>query len=302
MPLRTAVNPDSQLAIYEIRTGNPQNLSRFETEPPESFLGPALAERLLGLHLEADFLFLFFSGPVSLEVFLGRFPGLELRAEHRLRYDEWQDGAGSPPFSVGPLSIRPVFGSTALALAPTRPGGADEGRLYVDPGLAFGFGGHPTTKACLEFLARLYSPGTTVRPAPETALDLGCGTGILALAAARLGAKEVFGLDHSHLAVDAANKNALLNGLAGQVAFKRALAQDYARYPARLVMANIPLFVLRDLVDLGTFEDRDYVVVSGLLPDEGETFLGLLAESLGHKVLDSQRSDRWVSYLIKPNA
>ncbi|MDR2368559.1 MAG: 50S ribosomal protein L11 methyltransferase [Deltaproteobacteria bacterium] len=293
------MTPETELTIYEIRTGHPDNLARFEGDPPETFLGQDLAKNLLGLHLESDFLFLFFDKSVDLAPFLSRFPELELRQTHELRYDQWQDGAGSPPFSVGPLTIRPVFGSGA---GPEHgPIGLPE-PLLVDPGLAFGFGGHPTTRACLEFLVRLYRPGTTVSPSPGSALDLGCGTGILALAAVRLGAGRALGLDHSHLAVDAANKNARLNRLGHAVTFGRALAQDYAQYPANLVMANIPLFVLRDLVDLGAFVARDYAIVSGLLPEEGEVFLGLLSQSVGHKVLDARRSDRWVSYLIKPCA
>jgi ribosomal protein L11 methyltransferase len=236
---------------------------------------------------------------VELRDFLVRFPELELREIHELRYDQWQDGAGSPPLSVGPLVIRPVFGKNAVM---AEGQGSSKGVLdvLIDPGLAFGFGGHPTTRACLEFLVRLYKPGTVVSPSPETALDLGCGTGVLALAAARLGAKKALGLDHSHLAVDAAEINTGLNHLEDAVTVKRALAQDYARYPAKLVMANIPLFVLRDLVELEAFADRDYVIVSGLLPEEGETFLSLLAKKIDCEILDSQRSDRWINYLLKP--
>jgi ribosomal protein L11 methylase PrmA len=327
------MNKDTKLFIYEIRTGHPQNLARFEQEPPASYLGKELAASLYGHHLEADFLFLFFGKHVDLGNFLGRYPAMELREVHEMTYDQWQDGAESPPMAVGPLLIRPVFGlapggawgsdsgaeawaGTEGAEAPEAQGateaksgvgtGTEPGKkssvseILIDPGLAFGFGGHPTTMACLGFLVRLYKPGTTVSPSPETALDLGCGTGVLGLAAARLGAREVLGLDHSYLAVDAANLNAKMNNLGDIVKVKRGLAQEYAQYPANLVMANIPLMVLSELVDLGAFSGRDYAIVSGLLPQEGETFLELLAKKINYRVLDSLRSDRWMSYLIKP--
>jgi ribosomal protein L11 methyltransferase len=299
------MSPETELVIYEFRTGAAESLALLERGKPESYLGAELAGKLLGLHLESDFAFLFFGQKVDLGEFLARFPNLELRQVHELRYDQWQDGAGSPPFSIGPLHIKPVFGQNGTTSGPDRtdpprPLGAPA-PLIIDPGLAFGFGGHPTTRACLEFLLRLYRPGTLSSPSPETALDLGCGTGILALAAARLGAKEVMALDHSHLAADAALKNVALNGLERTVTVKRALAQDYAGWQARLVMANIPLFVLRDLVDLGAFKRREHLIVSGLLPEEGDVFLSLLGQVIEHKVLDSKRSDRWISYLLEPS-
>jgi hypothetical protein len=63
-------------------------------------------------------------------------------------------------------------------------------------------------------------------------------------------------------------------------------------------MANMPMFVLRDLVKLGGFDGRRRLIVSGLLPDEGEEFLDLLGARLALRILDRTRTDRWMSYLL----
>lgn len=77
--------------------------------------------------------------------------------------------------------------------------------LHIEPGLAFGTGSHPTTRLCLETLEKVVTPGATV-------LDIGCGSGILSIAALLLGAQTAFGVDIDKLAVKTANANALENG------------------------------------------------------------------------------------------
>jgi len=78
--------------------------------------------------------------------------------------------------------------------------------LVLDPGMAFGTGSHPTTRLCLEWLEHAVSPGVSV-------LDYGCGSGILAIAAARFGAAEVLGVDIDAQAVAVARSNAERNGV-----------------------------------------------------------------------------------------
>jgi ribosomal protein L11 methyltransferase len=268
----------------------PSALEALDLPPSELRLGASVSF-LLGLHFEADFAFLFFAGEPDLSTFLAYHPLLELRQIHHLRYDQWQDGAGARPFKVGPLSVRPFFGQD-----PAEAPGPDE--LLIDPGLAFGFGGHPTTKTCLEFLLKLYLPGSSTAPAPpRTVLDLGAGTGILAMAAVRLGAERAFGVDLSHLAVDAARRNLRLNGLESRVGVERGQARNFADRPAELLTANVPLFVLKDLIAAGAFRNRRRLIVSGLLVEEGETFLSLLDRTF--RVADAVRTDRWSSYLLE---
>ncbi|MDR1165634.1 MAG: 50S ribosomal protein L11 methyltransferase [Deltaproteobacteria bacterium] len=292
------MRPETLLTIYELKVPDPRSRDLLDQADLKGLLGESLA----GFHWEADFAFLFCLAPLSLDPLHARIPGLELQTTHLLRYDEWQDGAAATPLYIGPLAILPWReGAGEPALAPRERaslGGYPQQLppLYIDPGLAFGYGGHPTTKACLSFLSRLFCPQS---PAiPLTALDLGSGTGVLSLAAARLGALKVLGVDHSHLAAENANFNARLNNLDSQVAFVRGSAADYARAPGELVMANIPLFVHWELLALKAYSGRKYLILSGLLPREAEKLLEGLAESLSFSVLDSHRDERWSSYLV----
>ena len=113
---------------------------------------------------------------------------------------------------------------------------ADAINIELDPGMAFGTGSHPTTRLCLEWLCEAVVPGCSV-------LDYGCGSGILGIAAAKLGAGEVVGIDIDEKAVDAARDNAARN--------HAALRLQHSAVPVGdafdLVVANIltnPLCVL----------------------------------------------------------
>ncbi|HEX9672486.1 MAG TPA: 50S ribosomal protein L11 methyltransferase [Burkholderiales bacterium] len=112
--------------------------------------------------------------------------------------------------------------------------------IVLDPGLAFGTGHHPSTRMCLRWLERVIRGG-------ESVLDFGCGSGILAIAAMKLGAVRADGVDIDEQALLAARRNAMHNRV--QVTFHGAA--DALRQPARIVVANIlahPLIVLAPLL------------------------------------------------------
>jgi ribosomal protein L11 methyltransferase len=289
------MKPETLLTIFELRAKDKSALKVFD-DTSELF-GPELRPFFAGLHFEADFAFLFFTKDLSLEDWLTLHSEFELRQIHTLRYDQWQDGAQSPPIDLGDLVIQPCFEPLKARKLKRAAKGCPQ-TLFIDPGLAFGFGGHPTTKTCLEFLIKIYRPKHLGSNIPQNALDLGCGTGILAIAAAGLGAEKVLGVDHSHLAVEAARKNLIYNRLENKVTVERGLAQDFAHYRAELVSANIPLFVLSDLVCLGAFDDRKQLIISGLLPDEGEIFIKALGQRQAYEIIDAVRTDRWISYWL----
>ncbi|MCL1861654.1 MAG: 50S ribosomal protein L11 methyltransferase [Proteobacteria bacterium] len=110
--------------------------------------------------------------------------------------------------------------------------------IRLDPGMAFGTGSHPTTRLCLEWLCKAVQPGMSV-------LDFGCGSGILAIAAARLGAAQSLAIDIDERAVEAARENAARNGVSGIMRVQHSSEPLEARFD--LVVANIltnPLCVL----------------------------------------------------------
>lgn len=275
------MTPEQPLTIYEIRALDRAALDLFEVPEHLWQLGPNLA----GLHWEADFAFIFFAGEPGPEpdAFLQTHPNLDQRHVHHLTYAQWQDGAGAEPFTVAGLTI-------------TGPDGqGPDPKILIDPGLAFGFGGHPTTRTCLEFLGRACQ-GRGGPPA--SALDLGAGTGVLSLAAARRGVPSVVGVDYSHLAVDAAKNNLALNELEDRVAFFRAPAQAYAGHPGEILLANLHLSLQEELFELGAFDSRRLVIISGLLPSEGDRLRERLEVS-GLRLVDQVRTDRWITMFLE---
>jgi ribosomal protein L11 methyltransferase len=137
--------------------------------------------------------------------------------------DHWRDGLG--PRRVGRLTITPSWAETA--------GPGDE-TIILDPETAFGSGEHGSTRSALHLMDRLLRPGTDV-------LDLGSGSGILTIAAAKLGARRATGIEIDPEAMPVAEKNAARNGVADRVAFllgdARALAPLLG--PVELVVSNI---------------------------------------------------------------
>lgn len=140
--------------------------------------------------------------------------------------------------------------------------------IRLDPGLAFGTGSHPTTRLCLKWLAENIRGG-------ESVLDYGCGSGILAIAAAKLGADPVWGVDIDPQAVQAAAYNADMNAVNA-----RFYTPDEApATPARIVVANIltnPLKALAPLLS-GLTLPGGRLVMSGILESQAEAVMQVYA-------------------------
>ncbi|MEX2413627.1 MAG: 50S ribosomal protein L11 methyltransferase [Thermoleophilaceae bacterium] len=141
---------------------------------------------------------------------------------------------------------------------PIRPGVVD---IQIDPGRAFGTGAHATTRLCLELLLDL--------PDRHASLcDLGCGSGVLSIAAAKLGHTPIEALDSDRLAIDATQSNARDNGIAIDVV-RRANLRDEPPPAADIVLANLMRPLLFRVADLMTHRPNA-LIASGLLDHEAD--------------------------------
>jgi ribosomal protein L11 methyltransferase len=184
----------------------------------------------------------------------------------------------TPVTIAGRLLVRPPW-------SPPEAGLLD---VLVDPGMAFGTGQHDTTRGCLELLC-------TVPPAPLA--DIGCGSGVLAIAARRLGFDPVRALDVDPLCVEATLHNARANGVALTVA-RWDLTRD--RPPvATVVAANLTATLLGALAARLAGAPPAWAVLSGMRPHE---VAGVLPgwEALGLRERDRRAGAEWASVLLGP--
>ena len=178
-------------------------------------------------------------------------------------------GVAPPPHRAQPVAERdwvrasqeqftPIRISPRLWIVPSWHAAPDAGAINIvlDPGLAFGTGAHPTTRMCLRWLERAVRGG-------ESVLDYGCGSGVLAIAAMKLGAARADGVDIDGQALLAARRNAIHN----RVLATFHDAAGAIRQPAQIVVANIlarPLIVLAPLLARLT-APRGRIALAGLL-------------------------------------
>ena len=256
--------PDTVLSIYCLKG----DLSDIDIEE----------QGLIGNWEDDGYCFLFFRQPAedAITDLLAKHQGLVLEDKFTMSYKEWQGGF-EVPVKIGRFLLSPPWLKKVAA--------EDEISLKFDPGLVFGNGTHPTTLACLKAIEIACAGGKV-----ERMLDLGTGTGLLALAGASLGCRQVLAVDNNMLAAKTAARNVHINNLDQHILAINAQAQSFAELESDLLAANIGYPVLQDLLTADHLCHHRWLVLSGLHNKEAAKVLKTLGE-LDALVLKHWQSD-----------
>jgi len=191
------------------------------------------------------------------------------------------------PLKIGPVWIRPSTKTVELANG--------EREIVLDPGQAFGTGHHETTQLCLESMLRLRSS----LEANASILDLGTGSGILAMFAATLGFKDILALDVDPVAVETARQNVSANRLSPFVEVDGVpLGSVEKRFALILANLSAPVFNIVCYQVTAHVETQGWLVVSGILADESNGVKRLWT-SRGLDLVDETSKNEWVCMVFK---
>jgi ribosomal protein L11 methyltransferase len=269
-PTRLLRDPNDELAAREDPTA-PYEVTVHVPDDAEAPVAVEATEKALW-HLQA----------------FGLRPVGELRVRS-VNDTDWTEAwkAGYATQRVGRVVIVPSWMEEEL-----HPG---EVALRLDPGMAFGTGLHPTTRACLRFLQ-------SIGPMPPQVLDVGSGSGILALAALRLGAERVHCLDTDPAAIEATLANAARNGLADRVVAELgslpATLGRHVRYP--LVVANLVAAVLIELAAaLAAHVAADGMLIAGGIIDTRAQEVEAALAAAGLRLERRDEAGEWVTFLLR---
>ena len=179
----------------------------------------------------------------------------------------------------------------------------EEGRIeggevlvHLDPCVVFGTGYHPTTRTCLKTLREIYQ-----KERPKKVLDLGTGAGILALAAAKWGAKKVLAIDCNELAVETTLRNVLSNGESQRIEVRMGKAEDFIEEEADLVCANIHLQVIESPLKKKGFFKKRWFILSGIFGKDAEEIeRRLIRRSV--EIVQRFQEKNWLTHSAAPSS
>ena len=168
--------------------------------------------------------------------------------------------------------------------------------ITIEPGMAFGTGTHATTRGCMLFIERVTR---ALHGKAVTALDVGTGSGILAIALAKLGAARVWALDNDPIALNVARENVQRNAVAQRVYLSRSPLRRVRRlFP--VVVANLTADTIRGLAAplAKRVAPKGFLILAGILQPQAKDVL-LYFRSNGFRLLKQKREKEWVTLLLK---
>ena len=164
--------------------------------------------------------------------------------------------------------------------------------INIDPGMAFGTGGHETTSLCIKNLEKYVKPHDNV-------IDVGCGSGILSIAASYLTNGSLKAVDLDKLAVDVSRENFALNNLENRIEVEEAslLTKETKKYDVIVanILAHIIELMLEDAYKL--LEDGGYFITSGIIKDKKDELLEKMLEQ-GFKLVEETSDNEWYSFVV----
>ena len=201
---------------------------------------------------------------------------------------KWQEGwkEGFRPFSTDGFYVCPPWESG---------GETSKFRLIIDPGMAFGTGQHATTRLCLDGLFRVINSWKSRQEYfnGKRVLDMGTGSGILAIAAAKLGIKNILGVDIDKNALIAAQENSKIN----DVMFNLCSGAEFSLFSEKfdLILANILLPVLEKMLLslLNQLNEHGVLIVSGITVDQVDTLKSIVLSRFSRVRIEEHYCDDW---------
>jgi ribosomal protein L11 methyltransferase len=180
--------------------------------------------------------------------------------------------------------------------------------IKIDPGMAFGTGTHPTTQLCLELMEKVFDEGGKTNASsvsPLSCIDVGCGSGILSIAALKLGAGQVVAVDIDPESITNSRENAKVNGVGeelilGMGSVPEVLAGQFAFRSAPLVVANILAPVIVRLFAAGMADliaEDGAIILSGILFEQEQSVIEA-GQAHGLHLIERQQSGDWVALTL----
>ena len=164
--------------------------------------------------------------------------------------------------------------------------------INIDPGMAFGTGGHETTSLCIKNLEKYVKSHDNI-------IDVGCGSGILSIAASYLTDGEIKAVDLDKLAIDVSRENFALNNLENRIVVEEAslLTKETKKY--NVIVANILAHIIELMLDdaYNLLEDGGYYITSGIIKDKKDELLEKMLER-GFKLVEETSDNEWYSFVV----